>query len=447
MYWQNKRILVLGYGITGKSMISYLRRKRAIVYIYDDKLGFSYPDSSIWENKDAVFQLTEADIDMLAVSPGFAPTHPVVSHFVNKSIPTIGDIEIAYIDRGKNDWIAITGTNGKTTTTMLIDHLLRKLGENSQTFGNIGVPVLDAVEFEGIPVVEVSSFQLEYAPTFKPHIGVFLNLTPDHLNRHGDMQGYFLAKMRMFLNQNSDDFAIFNDDDEWANKGKTMVSSSVVMFSPSGKDADIVAREQKIYVRDNLLWDLTGNTRFLYPPYLEDLLGALGALIALGYEDKLREITSDVLDDFVFARHRMEEVATIGGVIFINDSKATNVASTIAAIKGFEGSKLLLILGGSRKDTSYDKLAEEIKRLGVKYVTLIGDTAPDIKNSLDKVGYKNYEHVATLEDAVRLLWSKSQPGDIILLSPACASFDMFNNYKHRGDTFVEIVNRLAKEYD
>jgi UDP-N-acetylmuramoylalanine--D-glutamate ligase len=196
-----------------------------------------------------------------------------------------------------------------------------------------------------------------------------------------------------------------------------------------------------------LLWDLTGNTRFLYPPYLEDLLGALGALIAMGYEEKLREITSDALGDFVFARHRMEEVATIGGVIFINDSKATNVASTIAAIKGFEGSKLLLILGGSRKDTSYDELAEEIKRLGVKYVALIGDTAPDIKNSLDKVGYKNYEHVATLEEAVRLLWMRAQPGDTVLLSPACASFDMFNNYKHRGDTFVEIVNRLAKEYE
>jgi UDP-N-acetylmuramoylalanine--D-glutamate ligase len=226
-----------------------------------------------------------------------------------------------------------------------------------------------------------------------------------------------------------------------------MVPSFVMLFSPSGQDADVMVRDHKVYVHDRLLWDLTGNPRFLYPPYLEDLLGALSALIALGYEKELREITSESLSDFVFARHRMEEVATIGGVIFINDSKATNVASTIAAIKGFEGSKLLLILGGSKKDTSYDELAEEIKRLGVKYIALIGETSSDIKSSLDKIGYSQYELVDSLEDAVTLLWKKAQPGDTVLLSPACASFDMFNNYKHRGDTFVEIVNRLAKEYD
>ncbi len=441
MYWQDKNILVMGFGITGKSMISYLRKRGARVYIYDDKKGIALPQIGEWLSPDRVDVLR--DIDLVAVSPGFAPTHPIISMFSNKGVPIWGDLEIAYKDREKKDWIAITGTNGKTTTTMLVDHILRKLGVNSQTFGNIGVPVLDAVSFEGIPVVEVSSFQLEYVEEFHPHVGVFLNLTPDHLNRHGTMEGYFQAKMTMFATQDSDDYAIFNADDPWGIKGASLVKSRLITFSQEKEDATVFFKDGYIYVEGRKLWDITGSSRFLYPPYLEDLLGALSAVIALGYEEAIRDVSSAILSDFVFARHRMEEVATINGVVFINDSKATNVASTLAAIRGFEGGKLLLILGGSRKDTTYDELAKEIKSRSVKHVALIGETGSEIKDSLDKVGYRSYTLFSTLEEAVQYLWQIASAGDVVLLSPACASFDMFKNYKHRGDTFVQIVEKLA----
>ncbi len=445
MYWQDKNVLVMGFGITGKSMISYLRKRGAKVYLYDDKMGIALPQIGDWLSPDRVDVL--GNIDLVAVSPGFAPTHPIISMFRNEGIPIWGDLEIAYKDREKKDWIAITGTNGKTTTTMLIDHILRKLGVNSQTFGNIGVPVLDAVSFDGIPVVEVSSFQLEYVEEFHPHVGVFLNLTPDHLNRHGTMEGYFRAKMRMFATQDSDDFAIFNADDSWGRKGASLVRSRLITFSRDKENTTVFFKGGHIYVEGRKLWDISGSSRFLYPPYLEDLLGALSAVVALGYEDTIRDVSFSILSDFVFARHRMEEVATIKGVVFINDSKATNVASTLAAIRGFEGEKLLLILGGSRKDTTYDDLAKEIKARGVKHVALIGETSGEIKNSLDKVGYSNYALLPTLEEAVKYLWQMASAGDIVLLSPACASFDMFKNYKHRGDTFVQIVEKLADNHE
>ncbi len=445
MYWQDKNIVVMGFGITGKSMISYLRKRGARVYIYDDQKGIALPQSKNWLSPDRVDVLR--NIDVVAVSPGFAPSHPVVSMFKEKGVPIWGDLEIAYRDRKKRDWIAITGTNGKTTTTMLVDHILRKLGVNSQTFGNIGVPVLDAVSFNGIPVVEVSSFQLEYVEEFHPHIGVFLNLTPDHLNRHGTMEQYFEAKMRMFATQHANDFAVFNVDDPWGRKGASQVRSRLITFSREKEDVTVFFKDGYIYVEGRKLWDISGNSRFLYPPYLEDLLGALSAVVAIGYEDALRDVSVSILSDFVFARHRMEEVATVNGVVFINDSKATNVASTLAAIRGFDGEKLLLILGGSRKDTTYYELAKEIKARGVKHVALIGETASDIKDSLENVGYRNYTLLMTLEEAVNYLWEMASAGDVVLLSPACASFDMFKNYKHRGDTFVQIVEKLAENYE
>jgi len=359
MFWQDKRILVLGYGVTGKAMVSYLRRKGAAVYIYDDKLGFSTPDALKWLEKEKVFLVDK--VDMLAVSPGFPKQHSVIQFFARKGIPAVGDVEIAYMDRNKKDWIAITGTNGKTTTTMLIDHLLRKLGFLSQTFGNIGVPILDAVDFKGIPVVEVSSFQLEYTISFRPKVGVFLNLSPDHLDRHGNMESYFNAKLKMFINQSEEDWAVLNLDDKWVMKSVHYIKSQVITFSKLNNNADVFFENGYIFAGGDIIWRIAPNSRFSYPPYLEDLLAALSVIVAMGYKEELRKLSSEALSDFVFARHRMEEVANINGVIFINDSKATNVSSTIAAISGFDGRRLLLILGGSRKNTSYDELAKEIR--------------------------------------------------------------------------------------
>ncbi len=445
MLWQDKNVLVLGYGITGKSMVSYLRNRGAVVYIYDDDLGFSEPGSTYWQNKDKVFEI--GNIDIIAVSPGFSPTHSVISFFKSRNIDVIGDVEIAYIDRGRDDWVAITGTNGKTTTTMLIDFLLRNIGISSQTFGNIGVPVLDAVEFKGIPVAEISSFQLDYIKTFKPHVGVFLNLTDDHLNRHRNMQIYFETKLKMFTNQTQTDFAVLNKDNVWTQKARLRINAHIVWFSLTEPADVFVDSKYKIILDGKTLWNISHISRFQYPPYLEDLLAAISAVYALGYGEDLYNLDVNILSNFVFARHRMEEVANIGGIIFINDSKATNVASTIAAISGFDGKRLLLILGGSKKDTSYDELAREIARINVKRVALIGETANDIAKALEDHGYINYIKARSLEEAVFTLYQSAESGDVILLSPACASFDMFRNYKHRGNTFIEIVNKLQREYE
>jgi len=452
--------LVLGYGITGESVVRFLTRRGAKVFVYDERYGFgelTTGQSIEWVGREHVF---DWQYDLAVSSPGFPPTHRVCKWLDGKGVEIISDLDLAYLSCPKRMWVSVTGTNGKTTTTMLVDFLLRKLGVSSATFGNIGVPVVDVCDTDvDVPVVEVSSFQLEHSHYFSSTIGVFTNFRPDHLDRHGSMLAYFRAKKKLFELMGNNGLAVLNEDDPWVRS--IGVFRKALFFSTRGPGAgvELWSKGLKIFFRDKFAFAVPHSSRFRYRHIMEDLLAAILAVIALGMDDILDFLAHnpDILLEFEFASHRMEEVAVINGVRFIDDSKATNVESARAAISSVmedgRDKKLVLILGGSDKGEDFFPLAELIKEHR-PFVVLLGKTASiRIWEALRRIGFDD-NLVVWAEDmrsAVRQAyeWIRSNLSDsedgIVLLSPACASFDMFENYKERGDVFSREVALLENE--
>ncbi len=462
MSWRDKNVLVLGYGITGEAVVRFLTQRCARVFVYDEKYGFgelTCGKSIEWGDSRRVF---DGHYDMAVSSPGFPPTHEVYRWLLERGVEVISDLDLAYLSCPDLRWVAVTGTNGKTTTTMLADFLLRKLGVSSSTYGNIGVPVVDACGAGiDIPVVEVSSFQLEHSRYFSAGVGVFTNFRPDHLDRHGTMLSYFMAKKKLFDLMGDGGTAVLNADDPWVRS--IGLSRRSLFFSTRGPAAgvDLWSNGLKVFYRGNPAFSVPSSSRFRYRHIMEDLLAAVLAAVALGYEDVVRMLAErpDILLEFEFAGHRMEEVGVVNGIRFINDSKATNVESTRAAISSVLGGgrsvRLALILGGSDKGEDFLPLAELIKKYK-PFVVLLGRAASRrIWEALRKVGFDEGLIVWAddMRSAVRKAYrwvkvnlSESEEG-IVLLSPACASFDLFKNYKERGDVFAREVALLEAEHN
>jgi UDP-N-acetylmuramoylalanine--D-glutamate ligase len=390
------------------------------------------------------------DVDGLALldgartvvkSPGVPREAAVIAAALERGIEVVGELELAW-RAVPNRFVAVTGTNGKTTTVELLGHLYRTAGEPVAVAGNVGTP-LSALAGEVDPdatiVCECSSFQLEDSVAFAPECAVFLNLAPDHLDRHPDLDSYLAAKLRIFANQGNDDLAVYNDDDP-ALAGADLggCARRVAFCHGAGPDCEVSFSEGAIFYDGEPL--LAGRELGLFGEHnVANAMAAAAAALSMGLD---RDAVRAGLRSFAGVPHRLEQVAEVGGVRFVNDSKATNVASALVGLNAFEGG-VHAILGGSEKGEEFAPLAGPIReRCAACY--LVGASADRLAAELAPVVEAGVElhRCADLEGAVRRAAAAARPGEVVLLSPACASFDAFANFEQRGECFRRIVEEL-----
>ncbi len=445
----NKRVLVVGLGKSGVASALFLKQKGARVIVSDsktpDQLKDEIPrllDEGIVVETGGHGDRTFQNQDLIVVSPGVPLDAPPLMQARALGEKIIGEVELA-AQFFPGSIIAITGSNGKTTTTTLAGEVVKNGGFPTLVGGNIGTPAISLVEdatADTIAVLEVSSFQLETIETFCPHIAVVLNVTPDHLDRHRTFTAYTDAKARIFENQQPKDFAVLNADDPTCVGMASRTRAQVFWFSRKKEVA------QGAYVRDGriLFRDQTGQREIMQVSEIplkgahnvENVLAAV--CVGLLSDVEPRRI-SKAVREFRAVEHRLEHVASINGVEYYNDSKATNVDATIKALESFPAN-IHLILGGKDKGSDYTVL-NDLLRQRVKRVYTIGAAAAKIESQIK--GAAEILHAETLENAIRRASDVAQPGDIVLLAPACASFDQFRNYEHRGKVFKEVVHSLA----
>jgi UDP-N-acetylmuramoylalanine--D-glutamate ligase len=424
------KVVVVGVARSGLAAIRLLREKGAHVRAVDEKLTGEIEGIAIEPQIAASFR----DADLVVISPGVPADLDLLA-----GLPVIGELELAsYYLQG--DTIGITGANGKTTTTALAGHILRESGIPCQVGGNIGTPPTAMVATSRAGqwnVLELSSFQLETIETFHARIGVALNVTPDHLDRHHTFEKYAAAKARLFETQRKGDFAILNADDPTCVEYAARTSATPVWFSST----------QPVSAG---LWLDGGTIRFDGDPLMEareiplrgrhNVENTMAAAAAARLAGATLAQIAAAVRTFAGVEHRLELVREIGGVAYYNDSKATNVDATLKALDAFPG-RLWVILGGKDKDSDYGPLREPLHEKA-RAALLIGAAAPKIASQIN--GAAPIVQAGTLDAAIETAWRKAAPGDVVLLAPACASFDQFQNFEHRGKVFKSIVSQLAE---
>ncbi len=450
MELKNKRVLVVGLGRSGAASAIFLQEHGAKVIVSDSKseaqLQGDVPallDRGISIETGQHGQRTFRDQDLIVVSPGVPSDQPQLQHARTMGIPVIGEVELAFrFLQGKV--LAITGSNGKTTTTSLVGEILAKSGKKTLVGGNIGTPVISLAEQstpDSLVVLEISSFQLESIEQFRPWIAAILNITPDHLDRHHTFEAYVAAKARIFENQQAGDFAVLNADDPTCVGLKDKIKSSLLWFSRKQRvENGAFVRDDQIIFRQNGKPEQTvlsrSDIQLKGDHNLENVLAAVCMTMVAGCTP---EQVRKGVKEFRAVEHRLELVATINGVTFYNDSKATNVDATVKALESFPGN-IHIILGGKDKGSDYTVL-NPLLRERVKRVYLIGAASDKIASQIQNA--TAVVRSGILERAVRQAFDVAAPGDVVLLAPACASFDQFENYEHRGRTFKELVRSLT----
>jgi UDP-N-acetylmuramoylalanine--D-glutamate ligase len=447
---KDKRVLVVGLGKSGVASALFLKKHGARVTVSDtkspDQLREEIPlllDHGITVETGGHGERTFRGQDLIVVSPGVPVDAAPLVQARAAGEPVIGEIELA-AQNLSGPIVAITGSNGKTTTTTLVGEILSAGGLTVSVGGNIGTPAISLAERatkETIVVLEVSSFQLETIQTFRPKIAVILNVTPDHLDRHRTFQTYVDAKARIFENQQPSDFAVLNEDDPTCHTLSDRTRAQIFWFSRKREiQRGAYVRDERIFFRDAQSHRevmLVSEIPLKGAHNVENVLAGVCAGMLMGCEPaKIRE----AVKNFKAVEHRLEYVATIKGVDYFNDSKATNVDATIKALESFP-KNIHLILGGKDKGSDYSVL-NDLLRERVKRVYTIGAAAEKIESHIK--GAAEMVHAETLENAIRRASAVAQPGDIVLLAPACASFDQFQSYNHRGRVFKEVVQSLAQ---
>lgn len=429
-----KHITVFGMAKSGRAVAALLRAHGAVVRVSDQK-----PLSELGAlDFDFVPQSAEAvaGCELAVLSPGVPPDQAIF-----RGVPVVGDVEAAsWFLRGPI--IGITGANGKTTTTALTGHLLETAGIPVQVGGNIGTPLAEMVATsrdDQWNVLELSSFQLETTETLHVRIAVALNLTPDHLDRHGDMERYAAAKARIFRNQTADDYAVLNAENETTVEYASLTPAQIRWFHAGAPVHPGVWCESGNLVAYGEPFLNAGDISLRGRHNVENILAAACAAQLAGAS--LTAIAAGVRS-FPGVEHRIEFVRTLDGVTYYNDSKATNVDATIKALESFEGG-LWVILGGKDKNSDYTTL-RALLHSRAKAALLIGAAADKIESHLR--GCVPVERCGDLRTAILLARAGAQPGDTVLLAPACASFDQFTGYEQRGRVFKEIVNSLGEEH-
>jgi UDP-N-acetylmuramoylalanine--D-glutamate ligase len=446
---RGKKVLVVGAGKSGLAVARFLLGKQAEVTLTDSKGVEMKGELAELAAKGAILRLGEYPgvwpelYDFLVVSPGVPLTEAPIREAYQKGIPVLGELELAWRFT-RTPVVAVTGTNGKTTTTTLLGEILRNAGYKTLVAGNIGLPLVTEVEKYGPEdyiVAEVSSFQLETTGLFRPKVGLILNITPDHLDRHGTMENYAGAKSRVFKNQASEDFMVLNYDDEATRRLAGDVPGRVLFFSRRREleTGACVSGNTIVYNPGNGVVAVCPVARLGIPGAhnLENVLAAVAAAAALGVKP---DVLAETLTGFRGVAHRLEFVAEIDSVQYINDSKGTNPDASIKALESF-AAPIVLIAGGKNKGSDFALFASRVKEKARVMVTL-GECAGDIAAAARAQGFNEILPAGSFEEAVLLAHRAARPGEIVLLSPACASWDMFNSYEERGDLFKKIVKSL-----
>jgi len=444
-----KKVVVLGLGIAGLATVRFLRAQGALVSVSETRAEEAFTD--VERETLAGLELETGGHsedfvlagDCIVAGPGVPLDLPVLAAARQKGVPILGELALA-AGRFTVPVIGVTGSNGKTTVTGLIGELLRAAGRNPFVGGNIGTPLLEAFvepELYDVVVLELSSFQLDLAGDFRPDIGLLLNLSPDHLDRHGSIKQYTAAKMQLFSHQNPDDLAIFGSDDVVLKTLATTVPARVATFGHRPEDqARIVDSRIRLIQKNQEKWFELADTR------LASGVGRLNAAAALlGAAALVRDPVAlqKGLVSFRPAEHRMTPVATVDGVRFINDSKATNPGAMQAAIEGCPG-KVVLIAGGQAKGADFLALSPVIAEK-VRHMLVMGEAAGQLQESFADL--VPVVEVADMDMAVRRGFALASKDDTVLLAPGCASFDMFADYGHRGRVFSRLVLRLKENFD
>lgn len=451
---RGKRVLVVGAAKSGIAAAHFLLEQGARVSLSDKRPLEQLPEARELAGEVKLESgghtcATFTAQDLVVVSPGVPADLAELAAAREAGVAVIGEVELAsWFLKGRI--LGITGSNGKTTTTALAGKILESAGFHATVGGNIGSPLTSFIPSsrpETIHVVELSSFQLETISEFRPHVAVVLNVTPDHLDRHATFEGYASAKSRIFANQTEADFAVLNADDAVCRNFAGRTRARVFWFSRAGEveagtfveDTDVVFRGP-LPGPDPRLWTQTmlgvDEIPLKGAHNVENVLAAVCAAALLGADQQLVQAG---VRAFRAVEHRLEYVTTVGGVEFYNDSKATNVDATIKAIEAFPGN-LLVILGGQDKGSDYHPLRPLLARRA-RYALLIGAAADKIAGHLGEA--VPLVRSGTLDAAVREAFRLSRAGDVVLLAPACASFDQFQNYEHRGRVFKELVAGLT----
>lgn len=386
------------------------------------------------------------NFDLAVVSPGIPMSAPIIKELQSEGVKIIGELEFANMFAPNTKVIAITGTNGKSTTTALTGHIFKLYEPRTVVGGNLGTPYAELLLENPDPkfaVIETSCFQLETIEQYHPVVSVFLNFTEDHLDRYKSMEEYLEAKKRIFLNQNESDFAVLNYDDEVVKKLADKVKPKVYFFSlKENVQSGAYLKDDKIYFKESKNAKPVEVIRRSEIPLLglhnvQNTLASVVSALVMGVP---LDVVRKGIKTFKGLPHRLEFVRVVDGVTYINDSKSTTPDSTIKALESFEN-KVILIAGGSSKNNDFTQLAKMFKEK-VKFLILLGQTAPQLKEASIKADFHDFAIVNSLKEAIDFAKSIAKPNDIVLLSPACASFDMFRDFEDRGDQFKEIVNSL-----
>ncbi|QOG25222.1 MULTISPECIES: UDP-N-acetylmuramoyl-L-alanine--D-glutamate ligase [Streptococcus] len=442
--FENKKVLVLGLAKSGESAARLLDKLGAIVTVNDGKPFEENPAAqSLLEEGIKVItgghplELLDEEFELMVKNPGIRYDNPMVMKALEKKIPVITEVELAYLISDASI-IGITGSNGKTTTTTMIAEVLTADGQNGLLSGNIGFPasqVATTATKNDTLVMELSSFQLMGIETFHPEIAVITNLMPTHIDYHGSFENYVAAKWNIQKNMSKSDFLILNFNQTLAKELAAKTQATVVPFSTTEK-------VDGAYLEGNML-TFRGE-----PVMAADELGVPGshnvenalATIAVA---KLRGIENQVikgtLAGFGGVKHRLQYVGEINHVKFYNDSKSTNILATQKALSGFDNSKVILIAGGLDRGNEFDELVPDIQ--GLKKMVILGESAARVKRAADKAGV-SYMDAADVKDATQKAFAEAQAGDIVLLSPANASWDMYPNFEVRGDEFIATFEEL-----
>jgi UDP-N-acetylmuramoylalanine--D-glutamate ligase len=450
-----KKVLVAGTGKSGVCASELLLRNGNSVILFDENVKLDaenvkakLKDVDVSKLEVVLGELSNEILDecsMMVISPGIPTDAPFVLKCKEAGLSVWSEIELAfYYEKGRV--AAITGTNGKTTTTTLVGEIMKACVDETYVVGNIGIPytsVSDKTLEKSVSVAEISSFQLETIIDFKPHVSAILNITPDHLDRHYTFENYANCKADITKNQTESDFAILNLDDPETVKLAARIPAHIIYFTHKKElEEGIFVKDENIVIADKgeikTVMPLA-DMKLLGEHNLENYLAAVGISYYMGAPI---EVIKKVCTEFKGVAHRIEYVKTVNGVEYYNDSKGTNPDAAIKGIKAMK-TTTFLIGGGYDKHSEYDEWIEAFDAK-VKYLVLIGQTAEKIALCAKNHGFNSIVILESLEEAVDFCYKNAKPGDAVLLSPACASWGMFDNYEQRGDIFKELVRKLEE---
>ncbi len=446
MYLKTQKFLIIGISKSGFAATKYAISHGADCYIYEE-LNNAKIQASISELKSIGAKVFDEQgieeglsfIDVLVLSPGVPINHPVAVKAKQLGKRIIGELEFGFLQFSPAI-LAITGTNGKTTTATMVDVILKEAGLKSKLVGNVGVPiteVLGDIDNQTVCVAEVSSFQLESVNAFCPHISCITNITPDHLERHYNMENYIFLKKRIFKNQRESEFTVLNFDDQTVKTFATLTRGRVIWFSTTERVDGAYRVDGKLFYKDEFIINETE----LKLQGEHNIANALVAIVFARLMGVKTEIIANALRNFKGVKHRVEIVCEKKGVTYYNDSKSTNTASAISAINAMNR-PTVLILGGSEKGEEYYDLFTKIKESPITEVILTGASRYNMLQHAGKVGCANVTVTSNFYNAIKIASMLAKEGDNVLLSPACASFDNFSSYEERGEEFIKAVGEL-----